>query len=143
MRHFRFYIIIALLGWALSTEAQDLDQHRWKDRLILVYSEERESKALTQQLEELASDMKGFEERRLVIYAVSGDYFRKGFKKGPWQRKNQSMDTYFPSEKAFEVVLLGLDGGVKLRQDHLLTRNKLYSTIDAMPMRQRELKNSQ
>jgi hypothetical protein len=42
-------------------------------------------------------------------------------------------------DDAFRVILLGLDGGAKLTSDEPLTTETLFSTIDAMPMRQREL----
>jgi hypothetical protein len=40
----------------------------------------------------------------------------------------------------FTVILLGKDGGEKLRSSKPLSLNKLTSTIDAMPMRQDELR---
>jgi hypothetical protein len=40
----------------------------------------------------------------------------------------------------FQVVLIGLDGTVKQRWDSLPEAEDLFSIIDAMPMRQRELK---
>jgi hypothetical protein len=41
----------------------------------------------------------------------------------------------------FTVILLGKDGGEKLRSSKPLTLDKLTSTIDAMPMRQDELRS--
>jgi hypothetical protein len=52
-----------------------------------------------------------------------------------------SAGAFREAEGSFEVVLLGLDGRVKLRQDKLLNCDRLYNTIDRMPMRQRELKS--
>ena len=44
------------------------------------------------------------------------------------------------NDKSFEVLLVGLDGGIKLRQDQLVTTDKLFNLIDSMPMRQREMR---
>jgi hypothetical protein len=41
---------------------------------------------------------------------------------------------------AFTVILLGKDGGEKLRSTRPLTLKKLNDTIDAMPMRQEEIR---
>lgn len=41
---------------------------------------------------------------------------------------------------AFQVVLIGKDGGVKRRETKALPPAQLFSTIDAMPMRQQEMK---
>ena len=40
----------------------------------------------------------------------------------------------------FAVILLGKDGGEKLRSSKPISMNKLDSTIDAMPMRQDEMR---
>lgn len=40
---------------------------------------------------------------------------------------------------AFSVVLIGKDGGEKLRQDSLLTARELFALVDAMPMRRAEM----
>ena len=41
----------------------------------------------------------------------------------------------------FEVILIGLDGGIKLRQDQTLLKQDLFRIIDAMPMRRNEIRN--
>ena len=43
-------------------------------------------------------------------------------------------------DDSFTVILLGKDGGVKLRQSRLLPSTQLYALIDAMPMRKQEMR---
>jgi hypothetical protein len=43
----------------------------------------------------------------------------------------------------FTVILLGKDGGEKLRSRHPISLETLRSTIDAMPMRQDEMRSQQ
>ena len=43
----------------------------------------------------------------------------------------------------FAVILLGKDGGAKLRSSRPLSMQKLNETIDAMPMRQDEMRGKQ
>ena len=38
------------------------------------------------------------------------------------------------------VLLIGKDGGIKLRQSSAISTATLFATIDAMPMRQREMR---
>lgn len=45
-----------------------------------------------------------------------------------------------PSDR-YEAVLIGLDGGVKARWDFPPTPEDVFTAIDAMPMRQRELRD--
>ena len=39
----------------------------------------------------------------------------------------------------FEVILIGLDGGIKLQRTELLTKEDLFKITDSMPMRRDEL----
>jgi hypothetical protein len=44
---------------------------------------------------------------------------------------------------AFKVVLIGLDGGIKLQKNGQLTPEELFGTIDSMPMRRAEMNKKQ
>jgi hypothetical protein len=61
------------------------------------------------------------------------------------KKSGRLYNEYKKTDSGFEVILLGLDGGIKLQQNELLNLEKLYATIDVMPMRRRELerKNQQ
>jgi len=41
--------------------------------------------------------------------------------------------------RAFSVVLIGKDGGEKLRRDSFLSTRELFAFVDAMPMRRAEM----
>jgi hypothetical protein len=45
------------------------------------------------------------------------------------------------ANEAFEIILIGLDGGIKLRKNDIVSREELFSIIDAMPMRRNEMRN--
>jgi hypothetical protein len=141
MKHFKLLIIIMFTAFQSNISAQDLSEHLWKDRVVLVYTEDQASDRFTKQLDELKSDMKGLDDRKLVLYSITPTHFRKGWENGAWKVRNGSLNNFREAEGDFEIVLLGLDGRVKLRQDQLLKRDSLYNTIDRMPMRQRELKS--
>ncbi|WP_369680359.1 DUF4174 domain-containing protein [Winogradskyella luteola] len=47
-----------------------------------------------------------------------------------------------PNDHEFKVVLIGLDGGMKLSQNNILTAENLFSKIDSMPLRNREIKTA-
>ena len=49
----------------------------------------------------------------------------------------------YKAEKSdFRVILIGLDGGEKLEQTEVLSAEKLFNTIDSMPMRQAEIRKN-
>lgn len=141
MRHIQYIIVMILTGFTGPVVAQQLDTHRWQDRLVLVYTADPSAELYRKQVDLLKKDREGLEDRKLVIYHFTPEEVKKGLSSGEWEKRNGSAAKFFETQGNFEVLLLGLDGRVKLRLGSLLTREKLYSTIDAMPMRQSELRN--
>ena len=45
------------------------------------------------------------------------------------------------NEDVFSVILIGKDGGVKLRSAEPVSAEAIFGLIDGMPMRQREMRN--
>ena len=48
---------------------------------------------------------------------------------------------YLTGADEFAVVLIGRDGGEKLRRASPISAEELFATIDEMPMRRRELRD--
>jgi hypothetical protein len=49
-------------------------------------------------------------------------------------------DAYADSASGFQVVLVGKDGGVKLRSAEPIAADDFFALIDTMPMRRREMR---
>ena len=141
MKYFSFFVFIMFTGFQSFISAQDLSGHLWKDRVIVVYTADKSSELYKQQLNELKSDREGIDDRKLLLYSITPTHVKKGWENEEWKVRNGSLDHIIEPKGNFEVMLLGLDGRVKLRQDQLLKLHKLYGTIDSMPMRRSELKS--
>lgn len=125
----------------LNMSAQSLAEFKWKNRLILVFTESVENQNFQNQLHLFEKDLKAFQERKLVlIHAIPEKQKIIIPGMSGWQDSNlyQKMKR---SKDGFEVVLIGLDGGVKLRQKEILETEKLFDLIDSMPMRKAEVQN--
>ncbi|MET1259593.1 DUF4174 domain-containing protein [Flagellimonas sp. DF-77] len=119
--------------------------HRWNDRILLIKTTHIESTTFQKQLEVFQNDQSGFEERKLVVYQIVGDRFTV---KGNGKSKtsyggsvSKKVSAFFDEKNPFEVLLIGLDGQIKMRTTEMLTREALFGKIDAMPMRRYELKH--
>ena len=130
-----------------NTSGQDLSVHKWKERILVVKSNEADNEVLQKQLEQFKGAEAGLKERKLVLYVIrDSEYdfvdYTADLNREDGQLKEGAIQRLFKSSKDFEVLLIGLDGGVKLRQTEILTREELFRTIDAMPMRRSERKNN-
>ena len=122
--------------------AQDLSEHNWKNRIVLVFANDTSLKIFNKQLEELGKDLPGILDRKIVIYKIlPNKYQRETFEENKWETSSKLFNDHKQTNSSFEVVLIGLDGGIKLSKNELLTTEELFSLIDSMPMRSQELKN--
>jgi len=125
----------------VNANAQNLSAHQWKNRLILLLLNDATSSELQAQLTEFRTQLAGMKERKLVVYQIQANQFQRGLNSdNEWIHSNKLYKKYKSDDTPFEVILIGLDGGIKLTQHELLTCQKLFAIIDGMPMRRRELR---
>ncbi len=120
---------------------QDLIQHQWKNRILIVQSTEGISPIYQQQIAEFMDAKEEFAERKLVLYQVVDDKYRifdyqAEENSEEWKAAAENLS----KEDDFRVILIGLDSEVKLGQTKLLGKSELFEIIDAMFMRKNELK---
>lgn len=97
-----------------------------QSRQLLLFGKEGYFSLVQQQLDLLDSAAKGVKERDIVVKVVdSGDALHSKYK--------------VPAA-SFQVILVGKDGGEKHRSKRVMTMQELFALIDAMPMRQSEMK---
>lgn len=123
-----------------KVNAQAISSHKWKDRVLIILTDEKSVDRLHRQVNILQTDQEGLKDRKLVIYSVKGYACRKGINSDKWVDGSNSFEAFKDSEKNFKVILIGLDGGIKIDQSDVLSLDELFSTIDAMPMRRSELR---
>ena len=93
---------------------------------------------LQNQIDILKKDLEGLKERKLVIYKMNPKQYAEGIDSDEWITNPYFYYRAKKNKEDFEIVLIGLDGGTKLRQNKLLTLEKLFTLIDGMPMRKLE-----
>jgi hypothetical protein len=138
-------LLFLMITYSKNSKAQDLSNHEWKDRLVLVLVDDLTNEKYHSQVKELQSNLEGVQERKIVVYHITPEKFKVGLSDEEWQKSETIYKRYKNTNSQPEIVLLGLDGGVKLRAKEFLSNQKLFDTIDAMPMRMQEMrrKNNQ
>ncbi|MCK0192864.1 DUF4174 domain-containing protein [Arenibacter sp. F20364] len=140
-----FFILIAILIIS-NVNSQDLKQHRWENRVVLIVAQDEDSRAYQEQITKFNSLPKELKERKIIVYQVLPDRYKlmncqlKG-EKNEWITSPIIFDDFAKKGEEFKVILMGLDGGIKLEKTEVLTTTELFGTIDAMPMRRAEMKN--
>ncbi|WP_298526696.1 DUF4174 domain-containing protein [uncultured Christiangramia sp.] len=134
-------LLIILIFYGMTSKAQDLQQYQWENRIIVVYSNETELDLVSKQLDLLMEESNKLSERKLVVIQAQKDRYRTIFpENSEWVSSSLKDELKISRKTEFEVFLLGLDGGIKLRQQEIVQTEKLFSLIDGMPMRKAEIK---
>ena len=138
-------ILGLIIGFALfnyhTMNAQDLKKHQWENRLILVLAKTPENLEFQKQLNELKAHEDGLKDRKLIVYRITPQSYATGFlKRTEWSQKATLFNDFMKNNDRFKVLLIGLDGGIKLKASKVVTAKTLFKTIDAMPMRRTELR---
>ncbi|APX87205.1 hypothetical protein BV511_22375 [Methylorubrum extorquens] len=122
--------MLAVAGSAGAAEGDPLSGYRWKSRVLVLAAPDGDDAQLKAQRQAMASGRTGASARDLVTVEAVG----KGAEASALRRHLGLPDN------AFRAVLVGKDGGAKLTSEEPIPPQRLFSTIDAMPMRQDEAK---
>ena len=117
-----------LLAVALAA-SPTLAQMRWERRVLIVAAPSPQDPELAEQRRILNSWTTKRDERDLTVVEIVGDQVRGAGDSAPALRRK------FRLPATFTAILIGKDGGEKLRSAHPFPAAVLERTIDAMPMR--------
>ncbi|MEM6806630.1 MAG: DUF4174 domain-containing protein [Bacteroidota bacterium] len=141
MSYSRWSLCILILLLTPTMHAQDFSSYRWENRLILLFADAEDNQELQQQLSEFLEDQQALAERKLLIFFIGEEESHMIFPQSKKLSHQSDRWKQFRQRKApFELQLLGLDGGRKLRKQSFVSRSELYALIDGMPMRRAEIK---
>ena len=133
-----------LLGLAAGKGAaqpvQGLMDYRWEARIVLVFAPAEDAPLLVAQRAVFDAAAAGLAERDVVVHTVLPDHVTPDLGTLPQEDAATLRTRYNVAQGAFVVLLVGLDGTEKLRAKTVLMPLALFETIDAMPMRQREMR---
>ena len=123
----------------MSAGETALAGYRWENRVLLVFAPDVNSTLYLRRQEMLLDAQPGLNERDIVVISVlKGTVSTKERLDAPVSA-DDLRDAYDVLPHDFRVVLIGRDGGVKLRQDEPILAADLFALIDSMPMRKQEM----
>jgi hypothetical protein len=133
-------LFILILFASFPTRSQKVSSYRWNNRVLMVLSENPGSVEVKRQMTLFTDQSEELNERKLIILQVFPTYYLMGYDNFIRRDDNQLYFDYKTTETPFEVVLIGLDGGLKFQRRDVVLPTELYAIIDAMPMRRSERK---
>ena len=136
--------VAAIVGSMAATatepaQTDPMDSYLWTHRPLVVFAPSASHPILFAQRRALVTEMDGLADREIVLIEVAGDGVAVNGHPVPNMDADGLRVRYGMPSDAATTVLVGKDGGVKMRRNGALSAETLFSTIDAMPMRRTEM----
>lgn len=137
-------VLIALVmstafGSATPASADALGDYRWERRPLLLFAPTDSDPRLVETLSRIEASRCDFAGRDMVLgqLVTAGNSTIDG-RVISADESRQLATQYAIGDDAFSVLLIGKDGGEKLRVNAVPDLQAIYAVVDGMPMRSRE-----
>jgi hypothetical protein len=134
-------VVFIMANQVTGNKTIGLIEYQWKNRLLLLFTPSLDEpryqdlkKALTMQEEEV------MDRDLLVFHIVENGQTRLGNSPLSESSGDYLREKFSTKSGTFTVLLIGKDGGVKLRREGRVKLKEIFSLIDSMSMRQREMR---
>ena len=112
-----------------AADMPDLSEFRWKKRPVVVFADSENDPAYLEQIDLLSARVEELLERDVVVLVDTDPAARSALRLKMRPR-------------GFMLVIVGKDGGIKLRKPFPWNVREISRSIDKMPMRQREIREA-
>ena len=137
-----FFILISLTVWTpRETLSMDLTQFQRKNRLLLSFAQDGNHPLFQDLQSQILAQKAEVDDRDLIVFEVPAQ--------GPARMNTNTLDrkeadsirNHFaiPSDE-YSLILVGKDGGIKLKRKDQVDLKEVFELIDSMPMRQNEMR---
>jgi hypothetical protein len=136
-----FLILVNLTAWTpKETLSMDLTQFQWKNRLLFLFAEDANDPFFKNLQNQIMAQKAEVDDRDLIIFELPVQGPARMGTTPLDQKEADSIRTHFaiPSN-TFSLILVGKDGGIKLKREERVDLSDVFGLIDSMPMRQREM----
>ena len=142
MKYFTNLCLLAVILTSTTTMAQNIDSFKWKNRIILLKDSHFNSVKLQEQLKALQSNLEKLHDRDILIFVLTDEAVFDTLKSKTKLQSRLIIEGF--GLKDFQgLILIGKDGGLKLKESFVVSPSTICNLIDSMPMRRAELKSSE
>ena len=119
----------------------DLKQFQWKNRLLFIFAQDVSHPLYKNLQSQIVAQKAEVDDRDLIVFEVPSQGPARMNTSPLDQKEADSIRNRFavPSN-AFSLILVGKDGGIKLKRSDQVDLREVFGLIDSMPMRQREMR---
>ncbi|MBO6783603.1 MAG: DUF4174 domain-containing protein [Alphaproteobacteria bacterium] len=129
--------VISMTGPS-HAQSEDLSEYLWTNRPLAVFAPSRSDPVAGEQIRILSGTRACMRARDMVVVEVIGSDVMIEGAPSMALKAATLRQRYGIEDNKTAVLLIGKDGGVKMRRASAIPLQDLFETIDKMPMRMRE-----
>ena len=130
-------------AYADTEELFTLDRYRWQKRVLLINAGDDDDVEFVLQARDNNASLDEFEARDMVLVRLLDSPNATAGQRALSSREVEAIRaSQGLSANDFCVVLLGKDGGVKMKRSSVTPMHDIYALIDTMPMRRQEMRRA-
>lgn len=123
-----------------AAKANDIEDLRWQYRPLIVSAPGGDTEDLARQRTILSGESDGLEERDMAVIVLDGATVQSWLGPSVLATADAVRAQLGLPKDRFSVVLVGKDGGIKLRSADPVAVEQIFALIEGMPMRRREMR---
>lgn len=118
----------------------DLTQFQWKNRLLFLFAEDANDPFFKNLQSQIMAQKAEVDDRDLIIFELPAKGSTRMGTTPLDRQQADSIRTHFDVPgNTFSLILVGKDGGIKLKREDRVDLSDVFGLIDSMPMRKREM----
>lgn len=144
MKIFLLSLIMLIIANVSLAKTSDLNEYRWENRILLLFAPDSSHADYVAAQRLLEQYKAGLVERHLLVFSLfqQGESLQGDASLAP-EFVSDLWKTYEADANGLTTILIGKDGGEKLRQTGKMDLDEIFRRIDAMPMRRAEMREAQ
>jgi hypothetical protein len=134
--------LVSLTVWTrMETFSMNLAQFQWKNRLLFLFSPDKNHPLFKKFKNEILNHQAEVKDRDLVVFEMcERDSAKMNGSDIDRQTADAIRDHFSVPSNKFSLILVGKDGGIKLKRHDHVSLEEVFELIDSMPMRQSEMR---
>ena len=128
-------ILLLIIFPVMLINSSPLEKYLWKNRVVVTFSPSKNNTERNFFLNSINRNLCNFNSRNIIHIDFIFNEENQKFEKFESSFENLSIST-----NEFRLILIGKDGGIKLNS-RKISLEEIFSLIDTMPMRQKEMLN--
>jgi hypothetical protein len=141
-------IVLTVVGMSIAADSHGADKDKidfrdyyWKNRPLLLFASSPDAPEYRTVIQGLNSHSARIVDRDMVVIEVfETGLVRVDARPLPAENAEKLRQRFEVAEGMLTAILIGKDGGQKLRQSGSIDLPEIFALIDTMPMRQREMR---